>query len=305
MLWPYLNAILLFIMAICAQADIGTPYSAPGSAFSSFSGIAPYQPPRPGPASNACKVNQEVKVRVRAFIPSQVVYVQIPTIPDGIIPKIPGFPSFTVPKLVAFSADNRSFCESCGTAKADVSTDFTISADGIYTFPSGPGKQNNVKTHRYDLDVVGPVKGKPSWWGQLIKKPNCNDRLPLNKIFRCTGEYEPTKENLFATGSTTLLSEYATTGNVKLHIDAKDPMFKVAYQLVPNVKLDINIEFVTNRTNGVTAWKLGGLHTKFPAFEIYIDGYVAYTYDPVANNASPYGLFSKDYKASSKGIIRC
>ena len=213
-----------------------------------------------------------IEVTVRAFIPSPAIYLQ------GII------------DFAAFSGDGRTFCQSCGTARAGVSTTFEINDDGSYSFIPGPGQQETAPSHRYDLSVVEHVNGKPSWWAQLIAAPKCSPNI----ILACDGKFQPTASNLYAQVSGT---------TVILHIDAGIPLFKIG--AAPTIKLDVNATFHINLANGVTSWTLTGKHTTFPAFEIYINGHVAHTYDPVVANGTPLGLILESYSVTGSGTIQC
>jgi hypothetical protein len=234
----------------------------------------------PGTSEKSCLPSKKVKVSVRAFIPSPAVFLQ-------------GIPGVGI-DIVAFSGDNRTFCPNCGTARVGVSNTFYINKDNTFSFDDWPGKQEHTVSHRYDRSTVTHVPNKPSWWGKLSAPKKCtNTPLGINAVLRCDGEFAPTMDNLYADGSD-------IDNTVYLHINAGIPLFKIS--AAPNIKLDATVKLTTSR--GVTSWKIEGYHTTFPAFEIYLNDTAIYTYDPVANNASPAGLFISRYRVDKRGIIK-
>lgn len=79
------------------------------------------------------------------------------------------------------------------------------------------GTQATAPSHFYDLGVVTHPAQKPFWWGQLTETPTCTIPFPESLLVGCTGEFQPTAENLFMRGENL---DSLTEGSVLLHIDA-------------------------------------------------------------------------------------
>lgn len=63
-----------------------------------------------------------VEIRLRAFIPTQVIYLTDP------------FERFF--RILAFNGNDRTFCYDCGTSKADIQTSFTVTSSDLYGISS-------------------------------------------------------------------------------------------------------------------------------------------------------------------------
>ena len=75
-------------------------------------------------------------------------------------------------------------------------------------------------------------------------------------------------------------------------ICAGNPLFSVlGISLAPPINADFTITFDVN-SDGDIEYAVSGSHDGFPAYELYVDQQLVYSWDPVAEGTSPFALLS-------------
>ena len=174
----------------------------------------------------------------------------------------------------AFAGDDRGFSYDAGTSRAELVGSLTIGGGASIS----DRKFGMSEEYRYD-DVVS-VPGKPSWFMTLKQGFTVID----------SGTQTATDDHLNFVGGAAgdsgqaafSSSEGTTVG--KLTVDGQLPLMTGA----PAIDADL---FVHVRVSGGRLQAVvRGAHDGFPAYEIYVDQQLIYSYDPVAAGATPAAL---------------
>jgi len=209
-----------------------------------------------------------VDVKLRCFIPSQAVSLQVPLTDD-------------------YGGDNRSFSYDQGSHRVQVHQRLTFGTSHpwprVEAAPGAPGGGFSFgETKAYSQGDTENVAGKPWWWKRLKDGAAPSDTATLGR----------TDDNLHAVAS----YDYAQTAEshwsqgplaakVYLRVDAPNPLVDSA----PAINADLWLQL--KEYNGKLYYRLTGTHDGFPAYELYVDECLVYSHDPEAEGQSPLSLF--------------
>jgi hypothetical protein len=201
------------------------------------------------------------EVRLRLFIPAPAVAISVSGVPD--------FPFI-------FTGDPRTFSYDGGTDRAF--SNVLVSFDDYPTpLVQEPTRKFGI-TKEYDKAQGEPVPGKPSWYWRI--KPG---QESLYRGRRLTA----TDQNNRATAR--FLDPNVI--EVALHLEGRIAATSLGLQYVaPAFDADF---FVTLRRTGplFIEASVQGEHDLFPAYELYVNGFCLYEFDPLAAGTSPSQLF--------------
>lgn len=207
-----------------------------------------------------------VNLKIRVFIPAPVAIVTIP----GTDSEMPG--------QSAHGGDGRGFQRDGGTSRAEVT--------GIFHFgdSSGPTRLTDVtrtfgESSNYSREDTVVVAGKPGWYRNL--------RPGAKPIERGTQTVTDAKLNLELGGSSFhgILSMAENAVVVTFNIHASDPIVTGA----PDI--DATLALLIKMDGDRVKVRVNGGHDEFPAYEVYANGTLVYSYDPVVAGGTPWGLF--------------
>jgi hypothetical protein len=208
---------------------------------------------------------ENIKVQVKAFIPSNAV-------PLALLP--------STPFLDVYSGDDRSFGME-GTSRASQSITVNVDPERI-TPLVGEIKRSWGTSKRYDISNGTQIVGKPWWWWELkpgAKPTNVktldvdlsNNRIVIRRTkseskqidldFRLDG-LNPVALGFLGKIADATISSYITV-SIKQQKDSQRPQFKVK-----------------------------GKHDGFPAYELFVNNRLVYTFDPEQASTSPLDLLS-------------
>lgn len=207
-----------------------------------------------------------VNLKIRVFIPAPVAIVTIP----GTDSEMPG--------QSAHGGDGRSFQLDGGTSRAEVT--------GIFHFGDSSGSTRLTDVTRtfgesanYNREDTVVVAGKPGWYRNL--------RPGAKPIQRGTQTVTDAKLNLELGGGSFhgILSMAENAVVVTFNIHASDPIVTGA----PDI--DATLALLIKMDGDRVKVRINGGHDEFPAYEIYANGTLVYSYDPVVAGGTPWGLF--------------
>lgn len=235
----------------------GRPFSAVGQGIGSYSrAVSSGQG-----LSGSLSTDRTVEVRLRGFIPSPAV-----ALIDERVPMAGG----------CYVGDGRSFSYSGGTHRFQLT--------GRVTIPSGGGGGTVAIIDRDwgesqafpDSMTVHPA-GRPFWWRDLLpgatpsrraRHPVADDNLVLRP--RAAGVF-----SAIPAGHTI----------IQALVIGANPLASGS----PTIDADLSLDFYYD--GGTLKCRVSGDHDGFPAYELYLDGRLVYSHDPVAQSQSPVSLF--------------
>jgi V8-like Glu-specific endopeptidase/N-acetyl-anhydromuramyl-L-alanine amidase AmpD/cell wall-associated NlpC family hydrolase len=199
-----------------------------------------------------------VDLKLRVFIPSPAILMEIG--PDR-----------------AFGADGRSFQRDGGTSRAEVLARFH--------FDGGNGRprleildRHWGESTEYRVSDTQPVAGKPSWYRSKSPgaQPTARETLRVSD------------DNLNATLGGDLVSGIASVVEgsviVSFNVAGGLPLVRLAPDVDAHLRVHLKVE------NGRVFARVRGTHDEFPAYEVYANDQLLYSYDPVASGGTPVGL---------------
>lgn len=235
-----------------------------------------------------------VDIRLRAFVPSEIWE--------------PGF-GFPVLGLahaallaIRFNGDHREFSPDQGTSRVDLPVRLQLNASDMSIASSDEGGRGAFgEAAVYLATGTEDVEGQPEWCERLGP-----DTRPLLGL---VGRLERTPENLQATvtsqaGSVVVRLKVSARQyfpfaedviallpdlEIDLAIasfDVKDVLRAILHAGLPDMDADIRIT-ISKREDGELQYHISGTHDGFPAWELYVNGETAYTFDPRVNIAEP------------------
>jgi hypothetical protein len=182
-----------------------------------------------------------------------------------------------VPGRPAHGGDGRSFQFQGGTSRAETTAKFHFGGSGVQPTLTDVTRTFGESAN-YDADDTVEVSGKPSWYR--------NVRPGAKPIARDTQTVTDSKLSVVMGGSSNdgMVSMVENAVVVTFEVHASNPLVTGA----PDIDATLAVLL---RVNGdrVEA-RLRGGHDEFPAYELYANGVLVYSYDPVAEDASPWGL---------------
>jgi hypothetical protein len=201
-------------------------------------------------------------VKLRIFIPARAVLVPLPGATD-----------------VGFAGDNRNFSYDIGTSRAELWVDVSnipSSSHAVTIKRRAFGQSEKYRAE--DLESVG---GKPIWWKVIKKDPFLHQERPPIAIATA----KVTDDSLAVTGwmeSQPLNPQQVV--HLKFHTNAALPLDLLA----PAINCDLDVLLLSSAAG--LSYSIKGLHDGFPAYELYLEQKLVYSYDPVTANSGPLSL---------------
>lgn len=248
----------------------------------------------PSPAAPTPPDARMVELRLRAFVPS-------PIWEPGF-----GFPLLGLAHaallLIRFNGDGRGFSLDGGSSRADLPVRLQVDANDLSVISFDEGRLGHFgEAEVYLASDTQDIEGGPEWaerkdegvrpWlglaGQL-------PRTPQNMAATVTSEpgtlvvslkiaaraYFPFAEEFIA-----LLPDVEIDLGIG-SFDAKDALRAIIQAGLPDIDADLRIR-LSKREDGELQYQVSGAHDGFPAWELYVNGEVAYQFDPRINLAEP------------------
>jgi hypothetical protein len=206
-----------------------------------------------------------VDVKLRVFIPSRAVQIPLPIAGD-----------------VGFDGDNRDFSYDSGTSRAEMWIDAVFATDSKN--PIRIKRRAFGQSAEYVKTNLVDVTGKPFWWKAIRKDPFLNiEALPDR-----TGTAIVSDASLRVAGQI----EVSPLGiipvlHIVFHINAANPLEPAA----PAIDCDLDLFLAVSGQNIIT-YSLKGTHDRFPAYELYLEQNLVYSYDPTKEGGTPADLAS-------------
>lgn len=251
------------LTAIEGTYQIGEGRQRSGRPFAVGQGVGSYSRAVSGGLglTRALTADRVVEVRLRGFIPSPAV-----ALIDERVPMAGG----------CYVGDGRTFSYSGGTHRFQLT--------GRVTIPSGGGGGGVTITDRDwgesqafpDSMTVHPA-GRPFWWRDLLPgaAPSRRARHPVaddNLVLR------PKAAGVFS-------SIPAGHTIIQALVIGANPLASGS----PTIDADLALDFYYD--GGALKCRVSGDHDGFPAYELYLDGRLVYSHDPVAQSQTPVSLF--------------
>lgn len=180
----------------------------------------------------------------------------------------------------AFGGDGRSFAYSGGSSRGELTAKVHLTPGG------GISHIEIVDAHwepstAYDPSHTVAAAGKPDWWRDKLEgaHPTRTEtlvRTPSN-LDIATGGGGSTARNVEAIASQASIVTITAAG--------PNPLVSLA----PAIDADLSV-MIRQGASGVEVMVVGS-HDGFPAHELYANGLLVHSYDPVAAGASPTSLF--------------
>lgn len=207
-----------------------------------------------------------VDLKLRVFIPAPVAIVTVP----GIGGEMPG--------QTAHGGDGRGFQATGGTSRAEISA--------RYHFGNGEQRGHLSDVHRqfgestdYDRDDTVAVPGKPEWYRHL--RPGAQ---PVERGTQVVTDGR-IKVELGGSAHHGIMSVAENAVVVTFNLHANDPIVTGS----PDIDATLGV-FIKVDGDRIKV-RVNGGHDEFPAYELYANGTLVYSYDPVAAGGTPWGLF--------------
>jgi N-acetyl-anhydromuramyl-L-alanine amidase AmpD len=215
---------------------------------------------------------QAVEIKYRVFIPAPVIKGPMSDYDPGRI---------GLPGLIGgedFGGDGRSFSYNAGTSRGEITATLTLGADGSISDLRTVNRHWGEST-AYDSSYTYHVDGKPDWW--------LDKHAGLEPSRRSTLAVSDDNLRIYQGAGTTTRSILAVTSQssvVSIYLAGNLPLISPS----PDIDADISI-YLRNGATGIEAMVVGD-HDGFPAHELYINGQLVYSYDPVAAGNGPDSL---------------
>lgn len=205
-----------------------------------------------------------IDARLRLFIPSRAVSVPLPVVGD-----------------IGFDGDNRGFNFGEGTARADLWVEIDDSPTTIT--PIHVKRRSFGESRWYTRDKLVDVVGRPFWWKEIQRNPLLGTEALPNGIATAV----VTDRTLNVTGRLEPADPFGLIKNIRVsfRVNGTNPLEELA------PAIDCQLDLVVSAT-GVPAftYSLTGTHDGFPAYELYLQQRLVYSFDPVAEGTSPLSL---------------
>ena len=206
-----------------------------------------------------------VDLKLRLFIPAPAVIVTVP----GIGGEMPG--------QSAHGGDGRGFQFEGGSSRAEITARFHFGGDSVQPSLSDITRSFGESTN-YNRDDTVPVPGKPEWYRNL--------RPGAQPIEHGTQTVSDDKISVVMGGSSNdgivSMVEHAVVVTFEVH--ASNPTVTGA----PDI--DATLAVLLKVDGDRIKVRVRGGHDEFPAYELYANGVLVYSYDPVAAGGTPWGL---------------
>jgi len=202
----------------------------------------------------------QVDITVRVFIPSPAIRASRPIISD-----------------LAFGGDGRSFQQSGGSSRAEIQARYVFSKPGQAHSFSVVSRAWGESTE-YDIDDTEAVPGKPSWYLKLKPgaRPIARETLAVSDDNLAAQLGGDSHQGIISMAEGSVVSSFKVAGNLPLMAGSPD--------------IDAKLYLHLKRAGDRMMVRLLGGHDEFPAYEVYANGFLVYSYDPVAAGGTPIGL---------------
>lgn len=203
----------------------------------------------------------QAEIKLRVFIPCRAV------------------PAIGLTGRRAFAGDDRGFSYDEGTSRAELVGRVTLGAAGAPPTVSLVSRSFG-RSEEYSHDDLVDVAGKPDWYKSLRE-----GATPLAADTLVAGD-DNLKIELGAGSSTTesVFSALENTTVVTIGLAGALPLMTGAPAI--DATLYLHLKSVGGRLRAL----VHGSHDGFPAFELYVNRQLVYSYDPVAAGSSPDAL---------------
>lgn len=207
-----------------------------------------------------------VDLKLRVFIPAPVAIVTVP-VTGG-----------EMPGQSAHGGDGRGFQATGGTSRAEITA--------RYNFGNGEGRGRLSDVHRsfgestnYERSDTVVVPGKPEWYRDL--RPGAQ---PIERGTQAVTDGR-LKVELGGSSFHGILSVAENAVVVTFNLHANDPI------VTGSPDIDATLAVLIKVDGDRIKVRVNGGHDEFPAYELYANGTLVYSYDPVAAGGTPWGLF--------------
>jgi V8-like Glu-specific endopeptidase/cell wall-associated NlpC family hydrolase len=207
-----------------------------------------------------------VDLKLRVFIPAPVAIVTVP-VAGG-----------EMPGQSAHGGDGRGFQAEGGTSRAEITA--------RYNFGNGERRGSLSDVHlafgestNYERSDTIAVPGKPEWYRDL--------RPGAQPIERGRQTVSDSKLRVALGGSAFhgILSVAENAVVVTFDLHANDPI------VTGSPDIDATLAVLIKVDGDRIKVRVNGGHDEFPAYELYANGHLVYSYDPVTAGGTPWGLF--------------
>lgn len=192
----------------------------------------------------------DTEIKIRTFIPSPAVVFDVPVI---------GF---------AYAGDGRGFSYSSGTSRTHQELVVNVSEENPIVSPL---IRNSSPTIEYKLEDTISLEDKPSWYRNLKSNPTIQDQTVAQHNDR--NSYV----NVFSLGKNTISVQFVIDIHNELQLFAPHLDYEITFVLVGD-------------DDGDVSYTIFGKHDGFPAYEIYLNGQLVYSHDPIATGNAPVAL---------------
>jgi len=202
----------------------------------------------------------QVDITLRVFIPSPAILAERPVVSNR-----------------AFGGDGRGFQASGGTSRAEIQARYVYSKPGqahSFTVLSRSWGEST----EYAVDDTQAVAGKPSWYRSIKPgaKPIARETLAVSDDNLSASLGGDSHQGIISVVEGSVVSGFHVAGALPLMFLSAD--------------IDANFYLHLKRDNDRMLVRLLGSHDEFPAYELYANGSLVYSYDPVARGGTPTGL---------------
>jgi hypothetical protein len=140
------------------------------------------------------------------------------------------------------------------------------------------------QSKQYNRGDAQPVVGKLPWWWEL--------KTPGIQPVYAPPELEVNDNNLKVTALRPSLSRDSIVQDINFHVSGENKAFQqpVIDQILQAAKIDANLTVSISQTKGSKPqYSISGTHDGFPAYELYINKKLVYSYLPNTDDG-PFGL---------------
>lgn len=205
-----------------------------------------------------------IDVKLRIFIPSRAVLVPLPAV-----------------DTIGFDGDNRGFSYDQGTSRAELWVD--VDNSPYAANPVMIKRRAFGESRYYVREKVVDVVGKPFWWKAIRRNPFLQtEDLPNGAATALV-----TDESLNVTGAIEPADPLGLLKNVRVtfRVNGALPLSAVA------PAIDCQLDVLLGATGlPATTFSVTGYHDGFPAYELYIQQRLVYSFDPEQAGTSPLNL---------------
>lgn len=201
-----------------------------------------------------------VNITLRVFIPSPAILAERPVVGDR-----------------AFGGDGRGFQESGGSSRAEIRARYVYGQSGEPHRFSVLSRAWGESTE-YKVSDTEAVADKPSWYRRLKPgaTPIARETLAVSDDNLKAELGGSSREGIFSVAEGSVVAGFKVAGALPLIFASPD--------------IDGKFYLHLKRENDRMLVRLRGGHDEFPAYELWANGTLIYSYDPVTAGGTPIGL---------------